>query len=192
MNRRDFDADIMKEIKERWSPRAFAKTPVDPVDIKGVLEAARYAPSCFNEQPWRFILGDSDPIRGQIFGLLTEKNQRWAKRAPVLILIVAQKLFEQTGKDNPWHAFDSGTAWGFLALEAWRRGLITHGMGGFHKKDASALFDLSEHELPIAVIALGYQGDPKVLDEEQQLKEHPSLRRKASESVLIGWNTEWE
>lgn len=187
MEPRTFDADLLSEIRERWSPRAFSPEPVDPADLKAVLEAARYAPSCFNEQPWRFIVGAEEPIRRRILGVLNESNQSWAHRAPVLLLLVAETLFSETGKPNPWHAFDTGTAWGFLSLEARRRGLATHAMGGFRKAEAAEVFGLSGTQVPLAVVALGRYGDPALLTEDQQKKEAPGRRKAASELVLEGW-----
>ncbi|MDW7740630.1 MAG: nitroreductase family protein, partial [Bacillota bacterium] len=125
---RVFNYDIMPEIKTRWSPRAFSSKPVAKEELMALLEAAHYAPSCSNEQPWRFLIADNAEKLAKLFSVLNEGNQAWANKAPVLILLIGKNHFEKTEKANHWHMFDSGTAWGFLSLEAERRGLITHAM----------------------------------------------------------------
>ena len=95
---RVFKHKIMPEIKRRWSPRAFSSEPVPTADLQALLEAARYAPSCSNEQPWRFLIADSSDKLARLRGVLDEGNQRWANKAPVLILVTSRKSFEKSGK----------------------------------------------------------------------------------------------
>jgi nitroreductase len=128
---RTFKYEILKEIRERWSPRAFSEEKINKDDLLAVIEAAHYAPSCFNEQPWRFIIAEKDEDLKIMRSILNLRNQQWAGKAPVLILILAHKYFSANSKNNFWNQFDAGTAWGFLSLEAQRRGLITHAMAGF-------------------------------------------------------------
>ncbi len=181
---RQFNHMIMKLIQERWSPRAFSEQPVSQEDILGLLEAARYAPSCFNEQPWRFIIANQPDTLEKARGALTDKNRRWADKAPVLILILARQNFEKNNEPNYWHAFDAGTAWGFLALEAHHRGLITHAMGGFFPEVARKAFEISEEHAVITIVAVGYMGDGEKLPEELLEKENPGMRKPLSELIL--------
>jgi nitroreductase len=186
MERRTYNAEILQEIKDRWSPRAFSPEKIESEDLTAILEAARYAPSCFNEQPWRFIIGQEDSIRTKILESLTEQHRAWASKAPILIVVLAKKAFEYNGNDNYWHMFDAGTAWGYLSLEAQRRGLISHGMGGFSKKAIYESFALSEDYAPIAVVAIGKYGDPEQLPIEQRSKENPGTRKALQDLIIIG------
>jgi len=173
---REYNYDILDLIKSRWSPRAFSSNPVAERDLLAICEAARFAPSCFNEQPWRFILANTPDEVSKMQSILTESNLEWAKHAPALLLILAKKTFSQTGQDNYWHMFDAGTAWGYLSLEAQSRGLITHGMGGFSKKKAQELYQLPLDLAPLAVIAIGKLGQSENLPLHLREREHPAGR----------------
>ena len=187
MSERTFDHEIMKEVKERWSPRAFDPTrPVSKEDLLGVMEAARYAPSCFNEQPWRYIVG----VRGEedydkILGVLNDTNREWASRAPVLLIITSRKRFSKNDKENRWHQFDAGTSWGFLSLEARRRGLHTHAMAGFSVDRTREAFGLGDELSVIAAVAMGYYGSKEDLSPELQKKEKPGLRKPTQEILHL-------
>lgn len=174
---RIFEADIMPTIKERWSPRAFSEKSVNADDLQAILEAARWAPSCFNEQPWRFIVADTKEALKPIHEALTVQNALWATKAPVMVLICANRQFAQSGKDNRFHAFDCGTAWGFLSLEAKRRGLHTHAMAGYKKDQLRDALDIPQEWELLALIALGYYGDPQTLDESLLIKEKMGVRQ---------------
>ena len=167
---RKFNFNIMEVIKKRWSPRAFNSEEIPQDDIEAILEAACYAPSCFNEQPWHFLIASREEELNLMRDLLTEKNQRWAGKAPVLILVLAHRYFAYNGKENRWHQFDSGTAWGYLSLEAQKRGLITHGMGGFKRKKTREVLNISEDYEIIAVIAVGKMGNKNETDWKRNLK----------------------
>ena len=182
---RKFNFNIMEVIKKRWSPRAFNSEEIPRDDIEAILEAACYAPSCFNEQPWRFLIASREEELNLMRDLLTEKNQRWAGKAPVLILVLAHRYFAYNGKENRWHQFDSGTAWGYLSLEAQKRGLITHGMGGFKRKKTREVLNISEDYEIIAVIAVGKMGNKNELEEEFKKEEFPNARRSVSESAWL-------
>jgi nitroreductase len=184
MDRRNFKYDIMPEIKNRWSSRAFSGKKVDNEEIMAVLEAASFAPSCFNEQPWRFILADTEDKKHKICSLLYDGNKRWACSAPVLLLLLSYKYFDSNSKDNYWHMFDTGTAWGYLSLEAWRRGLVVHAMGGFSRKRTREELKIDDDYDIVTVIALGYPGNMSSLPEDLQKKEHPGVR-KPVESLII-------
>jgi nitroreductase len=174
---RVFNHEIMPVIKNRWSPRAFNTRTVAVDKLKTLLEAARYAPSCNNEQPWRFLVADSKEKLTRMRSILNAGNQEWANKAPVLILVTALKKFEKTGKDNHWHMFDAGTAWGYLSLEAERQGLIAHAMGGFDREKTRSEFKIPEAFEIITVIAVGYYGDKSELSDFNQSREHPQMRK---------------
>ena len=178
---RKFNYDIMPEIKTRWSPRAFSEEKVSREDLLPLFEAARYAPSCFNEQPWRYILALADDDLETMRAILTSDNRLWAGKAPALVLILAHNLFAYNDKDNYWHMFDAGTAWGFLSLEAERRGLITHAMGGFSRKKARESFTIPEEYTVIAVVAIGKMGDKAELPKKFLEKERPETRNPLEE-----------
>lgn len=149
-----------------------------------LLEAARYAPTCNNEQPWRFLIASDKDKLTRMREVLDPGNQKWANRAPVLILIAAEKTFLKKGSNNRWSIFDSGTAWGYLSLEAQRRGLITHGMGGFCVEKAREVFNIPEQYEIITVIAVGYYGSKDQLSEYNQGREHPNTRKEIEELLL--------
>jgi len=174
----------MPEIKKRWSPRAFSNKSIAADKLKALLEAARYAPSCNNEQPWRFLIADSDEKLTGMRSILNTGNQKWANKAPVLILVTALKNFEKTGEENHWNMFDAGTAWGYLSLEAERQGLITHAMGGFDREKARSEFNIPEEYEIISVIAVGYYGDKSELSEFNQSREHPQMRKEIDNILL--------
>lgn len=181
---RKFNYEIMTEMKERWSPRAFSDKAVSEEDLMALLEAARYAPSCNNEQPWRFIVAADEEKLTRMREALDFGNQKWANRAPVLILFAAEKEFVNKGSNNRWNQFDAGTAWGYLSLEAQRRGLVTHGMGGFSVEKAREAFNIPVRFDIIAIIAVGYYGNKDQLSEYNKNREHPNTRKDIDELML--------
>ena len=182
--KRKFDHDILPEIKERWSPRAFSEKGVPEDILMALLEAARYAPSCNNEQPWRFIIANDEDKLTRMRSSLDPGNQEWANRAPVLILVAAEKTFLKNGSDNCWSRFDAGTAWGYLSLEAQRRGLIAHAMGGFSIEKAVKAFNIPDRYEIITIIAVGYYGNKDHLSAYNQNREHPNSRKEIKELLL--------
>lgn len=157
-------------IQARWSPRAFdSGRLVTHDDLLALLEAARWAPSCFNDQPWRFIVCDkaSDETGWQnAFATLAEKNRRWAKNAPVLILSVAMENFNHNGQPNRWAMYDTGAASVSLCLQATAMGMCVHQMGGFDAEKAREAFNLPGDCRPMAMMAVGYQAEVDVLDDD--------------------------
>jgi nitroreductase len=170
----------------RWSPRAFSEKTVDDDALHRVFEAARWAPSSANEQPWRFIIARSEEDRERFVSFLFEGNQIWARHAPVLIAVVSRRRFASNEKPNLTYQFDAGCAWGFLALAATENGLIAHGMAGFDREQAREVLALPEEFDVIAMVALGYRGDKEKLPEALQAREMPSARRPQTESVMEG------
>ena len=173
-------------ILGRWSPRSFLDKPVPESDLLAILEAARWAPSCFNEQPWRFLVARREPALARLRACLTESNQTWANRAPVLLAVLSVPNFALENRPNRWNAFDAGTAWGYLALEAHRRSLVAHGMGGFSQKAVRAAFNVPEDWGVHALVAVGYRAPADQLSPEQQEQEHPSLRKPLAEIWFDG------
>jgi len=181
---RDFGFDVMKEVKERWSPRAFAEGRIPREELLPLFEAARYAPSCFNEQPWLFVLATEPSGLELLRSFLAPKNRLWADRAPALAVACARTAFSRNGNHNDWAEFDCGTAWGFLALEAQRRGFITHAMAGFDRAAASKGLKLKEGVKPIAMIAIGRYGDKSLLHPDFLPLEEPGSRKPLAEVVV--------
>jgi len=187
---RKADHDIPALFLNRWSPRAFSEEPVDDSTLFRILEAARWAPSSVNEQPWRFIVARTPEDRARFLDFLMPGNQEWNRTVPVIIVITGKKTYANTGfydgNPNPTYQFDCGTAWGFLALAAHQFGLITHGMSGFDPQKARETLEIPDDYDPIAVIALGYRGDKSALSEKLQEREVPSTRRPLEELVMEG------
>ena len=185
MQNREFDYQVLEEIQGRWSPRAFdPDRKVAEEDLMALLEAARYAPSCFNEQPWRYIVANGGETHAKIVSTLTSSNQEWASKAPALLMVLSVARLQYNGKDNRWHMFDAGTSWGFLSLEAQRRGLITHAMGGFSVERARELFNIPEDVSVIAVVAVGYYGRKEDLSPRNIEREQPSPRKSIGEIIF--------
>lgn len=181
---RDYSFEIMKEIKERWSPRAISEEKIAETELYALFEAARYAPSCFNEQPWRFIFATEKEELEILRGILAPKNQLWANKAPVLVLILAEKNFRANGKPNRWNQFDTGAAWGFLMLEAQSRGLAVHGMGGFDSEAARHAFKIPDDFDIMAVAAIGRHGKIEELAPEFRQIEKPGTRDALNKTVF--------
>lgn len=188
MEQRKTEYPLLEWIEKRWSPRAISPEPVPREAVEAVVDAARQAPSCFNEQPWRFIVAQDAESLAVLRGFLTEKNMRWAGKAPVLFLILATREFKASGKPNRWNQFDSGTAWGFLSLEALRRGYVTHAMAGFSRVKATEVLQIPESYDIIAMVAMGRYGDPEALDDDFKETEHPSDRMPL-ETFLLDYQT---
>lgn len=181
---------VLPVILERWSPRAFADRDVSPADLKTIFEAARWAPSSFNEQPWRFVIGhrNSETYK-KIADALVPFNQAWALNAPVLILGVARTRFSHNDAPNNYAIHDLGAADGFITLQAASMGIATHQMAGFDQAKARAAFQIPEIYAIGSVMALGYQGDPSTLGEHYQAQEQsPRSRKPLSEIVLSAWD----
>ncbi|BAN36135.1 nitroreductase [Sulfuricella denitrificans skB26] len=167
--------DVHDIIAKRWSCRAFdASKPVSREQIVALLEAARWSPSCFGDEPWRFIVWDknSDAAAWQkAFDCLGEWNQNWVKNAPVLMLTTANSLFSKNGKPNRWGQYDTGAAAENLCLQAVASGLMAHQMGGFDVEKTRSAFNIPNEFALMAMIAVGYQGEPEVLNDNEELKE---------------------
>ncbi len=181
---------VLPAIHERWSARSFDEREVSPATLKKVFEAARWAASSNNEQPWRFVVG----LRGtQTFRKLHEAlggfNREWAGRAGALILGVAATRFSKNGAENRFAMYDLGAASSYLTLEAAALGLTTHQMGGFDREVARRELGIPEGYELGAVIALGYRGEPAELGDDTLIEREttPRTRKPLSEIVFSEW-----
>jgi len=169
-------------LAQRWSPRAYdANRPVASEHLAALLEAARWAPSCNGDQPTRYLIWDRarDPEGWQkAFDCLSESNRKWVQNVPLLMLSCAGSIFGHNGKPNRYGPHDTGAASMSMALQAPALGLIVHQMGGYDAAKARAAFDIPEEYTPMAMIAVGYQTSPDVLDEETKAKELKPRSRK--------------
>lgn len=176
---------------ERWSPRAFTGEAMTETDLMTILEAARWAPSSYNSQPWRFIYGRrGTPAWDRIFALLNPFNQSWAKAAGVLMIVVSSSTMLPPGTDKPVpshsHSFDTGAAWGYVALQAHRLGWHAHGMVGFDIPRAYADLGVPDGYRVEAAIAIGRKGDKSLLSEQLQAREVPNDRNPVSSFAFEG------
>ncbi|OZH55203.1 nitroreductase [Hydrocoleum sp. CS-953] len=180
---------INELLKKRWSSLAFTNKMVDSEVLLSLLEAARWSPSCFNEQPWNFIVATKEnPAEYErLFSCIVEGNQPWAGLAPVLMLSVAKLSFEKNNNPNR-HAFhDVGLAVASLTFQATEMGLRVHQMGGFDVDKARELYKISAEYEPVAAIAIGYPGEPEILPESLRERElSPRSRKPMSSFVFTG------
>jgi len=179
--------EIKSFILGRWSPRAMTGEGITDEQLMQLLEAARWAPSSYNDQPWRFIyaLRDSEHW-DRLFGLLGEWNQAWCKNAGALMVIAAKKDFEKTGKPNVNAEFDTGAAWMALALQGASMGLVVHGMAGFDYDRAASELKIPDDHVVLAMCAVGHLAEKSILPEEYQEMEKPSDRIPASDFASEG------
>lgn len=176
-------------LRRRWSPRAYSERMVEMETLKSLFEAARWAPSSNNEQPWHFIVGTKADLSGyeRLFACLREGNKKWVFRAPVLMLSVARLNFEEEGTPNRHALHDTGMAALSLCLQATSMGLIVHQMAGFDIEMARVELKIPAGYEPVAMIAVGYPGDPAALPDylrERELK--PRERKPVTEFVSDG------
>jgi len=182
---------IDDEIKRRWSPRAFSERKVEPEKLLSLWEAARWAPSSFNEQPWFFLVAtkENEAEFERLLSCLTEGNQQWARLAPVLMISVAKLRFDKNGKPNR-HAFhDVGLAAATMVFEATDLDLFVHQMAGFMPEKVVELYSIPEGFEPVAAMAVGYGADPDELPAELREREMEPRKRKPLESFVFegGW-----
>ena len=172
---------------DRWSPRALAGTPLSEAELMSLFEAARWAPSSGNFQPWRFLYARRDTDFWPAFlDLLKPSNQAWAARAGALMLIISRTHFDGDGRACITHSFDSGAAWQNLALQASLNGLVAHGMEGFDYERARRVLRVPAEYAVEAMVALGHPGNIAELSESLQKREHPSTRRPLTQTICEG------
>jgi nitroreductase len=174
-------------FKHRWSPRAFSDRRVEPATLRSLLEAARWAASCANEQPWNFIVATKDQPQEfeRMLNCLVESNIGWAKNAPVLMISVARLTFEKSGGVNRTAYYDVGQAVAQMALEAVAEGLEIHQMAGIHLDKVREVYGIPTGWDPVTGIAVGYVGDPDMLPEKRREVELNPSKRKAPGSFVF-------
>ena len=174
-------------ILNRWSPRAMTGEDLDNEEIMSLFEAARWAPSSYNNQPWRFIYAKRNTEHWErMFSLLAEGNKSWAKNSALLVVVISRKNFEFNEKPARTHQFDAGSAWENLALEAFSRGLVAHGMQGFNYDKARIDLIIPEDFEVMAMIAIGKKGSRESLPPELQEKEKLTDRKPLKDIIMEG------
>lgn len=183
---RKTDYPIHPLILNRWSPRSMTGEPLSDEELFPLFEAARWAPSSSNAQPWRFLYAKRDTAYwNMFFDLLVDFNKQWCVKAAILGITLARKTFEHNNKPSVTYAFDTGAAWENLCLEGTSRGLVVHGMEGFDYVKAQALAP-EEFEV-LAMFAVGKRAPKHDLPNEKlQAREAPSNRKKISEIAFVG------
>lgn len=180
--------DLDQVFLDRWSTRAFSSRPLTQSEIDTLFEAARWAPSASNSQPWLFLYATDGPERALFDSLLRPGNQTWAGAAPLLVFIAAQKGNDE-GRVFRTGQFDTGAAWMSIAIQANRMGLFTHAMAGILIEDVHDKLNLPRDKFDVlAGLAIGHYGDPSDLPEELQEREKPSGRKPLGE-VAVRWST---
>lgn len=170
---------IHQLLESRWSPRAFRDVPIEKDKLRRIFEAAAWSPSSWNEQPWRYIIGEKGgETYNKILDSLVETNSRWAKNAPVLIVCTALKHFSHNHHDNFHFLYDSGQSVAHLTFQAMYEGIYVHQMAGFHFEKLKTYFDIPPEFYITSVIALGYLGSPESLDDDFKERELAERERK--------------
>ncbi|WP_353184713.1 nitroreductase family protein [Bosea sp. (in: a-proteobacteria)] len=190
-NSRTADHAIDSLFLERWSPRAFTDEIISEEELKTLLEAARWAPSSYNSQPWRFVYARRGSAHWpKLLGLLNEFNRSWAQNAAALLFVISKETMAVPGKDEEVpsysHSFDAGAAWSNLALQAVRLGWQAHGMVGFDHERAPAELNLPQGYRVEAAVAIGKPGDKAQLPEALRARETPSPRNPLSATAFEG------
>jgi nitroreductase/SAM-dependent methyltransferase len=195
--RLNVEAPIERLFAERWSTRAFNPgKPVSREQVSICLEAARWAPSCFGEEPWRLIVADrfaKDDCWQRVLAALAPKNQLWAKHAPLFIVAASEPEFSQNGQPNRWCEYDTGQAVMCLCLQATALGLASHQMGGFNADTLKDQLELPERLHVMSVVAVGYPGDADHLDPDfQAMEASPRSRMPIKDFTHAGkWGAAW-
>jgi nitroreductase len=179
--------EINPVFVNRWSPRGMTGEELDDEDLMALFEAARWAPSSYNNQPWRFIYAKRNTESwNRLFDLLVEGNKTWAKDSAALVVLISRKNFDYNGKPSVTHQLDAGAAWENLALEACFRGIVTHGMEGFDYQRARQELDIPEDYDVMAMIAIGRKGSKEKLPTPLRDRESPTDRKPLTEIIMEG------
>jgi nitroreductase len=185
--KRKADYPIDSLFIDRWSPRAMSGEPITDEELFTLFEAARWAPSSFNNQPWRMLYAKRDTSHWPLFlDLLVEFNQTWAKNAAALVVFISKTTFDHNGEPAATHSFDTGAAWASLALQGAVRGLVVHGMQGFDYDKARTALNVPDGFQVEAMAVIGKPGRQDDLPPKLQEREIPNDRRKLTETVFEG------
>lgn len=190
-NTRSSEYPIDPQFLNRWSPRAFTGEAIPEETLLSFVDAARWAPSAYNSQPWRFLYARRDtPNWKRFLGLLNEFNRSWAQHASALVIVIAKTHFTPPGgkEEVPalWNVFDTGSAWGHFALQASLSGWHTHGMAGFDKELTRTELKVPEGYEVLTAVVVGRLGDKASLPESLQARETPSPRKPVKELAAEG------
>jgi nitroreductase len=186
---RTSDHDIEPLFLKRWSPRAFTGAAIPPAELARIFEAARWAPSSSNLQPWRYLYAHRDTPHWPLFlGFLSETNQSWAQHTAVLLIALSKSTMRRAGTEIPshTHSFDAGAAWANLALQATLLGWHAHAMAGLDMKRAAADLNVPDGYRVEAAIAIGKRADKSTLPEQMQAREVPNTREKVENFAFEG------
>ena len=184
---RKSEYEITPLIINRWSPRSMTGENLNESELMSLFEAARWGPSSFNAQPWRFIYARRNTEHwDRLFNLLAEGNKLWTKNTAALVVIISRKNFEYDGRPSITHQFDAGAAWENLALEACSRGIVTHGMESFDYEKARRDLGIPDSFDVMAMVAIGKRGPKENLPSNLQQREYPSDRKPLSEILMEG------
>jgi nitroreductase len=174
-------------LKNRWSPRSMSGEEMSDEELFPLFEAARWAPSSYNNQPWRFLYAKrGTPEWQDFFDLMIPFNQSWTKNAAALVVVISRETFEHNNKPAVTHSFDTGAAWMSLALEGTHHGYVVHGMEGFDYDKAKKALNIPDGYRVEAMVAIGKRAPKEKLPKELQEKEAPSTRRPLSEILIHG------
>lgn len=186
-NVRTSEYSVHPLILYRWSPRSMTGEEMTEKELMGLFDAARWAPSSYNGQPWRFLYARRNtPSWPLFFNLMVEFNQGWTKNASALVLAISAKNFEKNNKPAHTHSFDTGAAWMALALEGAWKGYVVHGMEGFDYEKARKDLDIPDDYQVEALIAIGKRASKAQLPPELQQREAPSTRKAIGEIAIEG------
>jgi nitroreductase len=184
---RKADHPVDSLFLDRWSPRAMSGDEIPEEDLMTLFEAARWAPSSYNNQPWRILFacrkGEHWPL---FFDLLAETNKIWAQHAAALLVIISKTTFDHNGKPSVTHSYDTGAAWASLALQGYMKGYVVHGMQGFNYERAKSDLGIPDGFSVEAMAAIGFLGDRDTLPEELRNRESPNDRRKLDRTICEG------
>lgn len=186
INRQPEVAGVDALFYERWSPRAMSGQMVTDEELMPLFEAARWAPSSSNEQPWRFLFArNGSPEWNLFYDLLVPFNQEWCKNGSVLVMILSKKT-SMRGGINQCHSFDTGSAWENLCLQGYLKGLVVHGMAGFDYEKARTVLKIPSDFDIEAMCVIGKPADASVLSKDLQAREKPSSRKALNEIISEG------
>jgi nitroreductase len=184
---RTAEVPVLGTFVARWSRRALSSRPIPEDAVRALFEAARWAPSASNSQPWLFVFNDDEESLARARPLVSERNRAWADRAPLLVFVFARRQHPETGKPLRTGAFDTGAAWFALALQAQAQGLSTRAIGGMDHERAYDVLGVPRDEFEsMAAIAVGYPGAPDELPADFAAREVPSARRSTSTFAFRG------
>jgi nitroreductase len=181
------DHPIDRLFVDRWSPRAMSGEAIAEQELLTLFEAARWAPSSGNSQPWRFLYARRETEHWPLFlDLLVERNREWCVKAAVLVVFISRTAHHETGRPLVTHAYDTGSAWMSVALQGWLKGLVVHGMAGFDYARARATLNVPDEFSVNAMCAIGRPGRIEDLPESHRARETPSQRRPLADSISEG------